>query len=80
MKLTLGDLLIQDSLYSFDLRFESKKVGAVLTRLLITDNGQIGDVSISYLDLERIPMVKKIEEPVEKKEGVTHEHKHRRKA
>ena len=80
-KLTLGKLLIQDSLYSFDLTFESKYVGSIKTTLIVTETEGLGDFSISTVNLEKIPTLRKVEEDSsdEQKGSVKNEYKHRSK-
>ena len=78
-KLTQGKLLIQDSLYSFDLTFESKYVGTIRTCLIVTEIEGLGDFSISTIDLDKIQTLRKVEEEPEEKGSEKYEHKHRGK-
>ena len=79
-KLTQGNLLIQDQLYSFNLTFVSKSVGTIKTTVLVTETDGYGDLSISTIDFEKIPVMRKIEpeQPVQKG-SVKNEYKHRGK-
>lgn len=79
-KLTQGKLLIQDSLYSFDLTFVSKTVGTIKTQIIVAETEGLGDFSISTIDLDKIQTLRRVgDDQSEQKGSVKDEYKHRNK-